>query len=208
MGKSSKERICEAMYETAEFKSLLAEVKERLASTKITKFEGVYHDGEKKSSIRVVIETDYMGTKKTEIANNTYMNASWWSVPKRILFDENSLKAIFKANFGILKPGSSKKFRVPTYNVKFESAKDEFLRKGDSHLALMILEESQAVSKRIANEVAEFCLTPEADQMKLEAADRYVIDTIKNVLLRFKDAKPEVIRQATEEYICTLVMDF
>lgn len=208
MGKPSKERICEALYETPEFKSLIAEVKERLTSTKITKFEGVYNDNDKKSSIRVFIESDYMGMKKTEISNNTYINPAWWSLPRRLLFDDSSLKAVFKANFGILKPGSTKKYLVPTYNVKYETAKDEFFRKAEGYLTTLIVNETQRESKRIADEVAAFCATPEADQMRQEAADRFTIDTIKNVLLRFKDARPEVLRQATEEYICSSIMDF
>lgn len=208
MGKSSKERICEAMYETAEFKSLLAETKERLASTKITKFEGVYSDNDKKSYIRIMIENDYMGNKRTEVASTSYMNPAYWSIPRRMLFDENTLKAIFKANFGMLKPGSKKKFLVPTYNVKFETAKDEFLRKAESHLMSSLLTEVQVASKQVADEVAAFCLTPEADQMKLEAADRYTIDTIKNVLLRFKDAKPEILKQAMDEFVCHAITEF
>lgn len=207
MGKSSKEKICEAMYETDEFKALVNEARERLNSAKVIGYKGHYSDYERKSSIKVDFETDFCGAKKTETIDTTYVSLNqYWTLPRKLFISEASIEQVFNANFGILRPNSTKKYRVPTYNVNRDTALNAFKDKAESHLFCQVDSLAYSASAALAKQVASFMVTPEADKLKQDATDRYTIDTIKSVLLRFKNASPEVLRQATEEFVCASIM--
>lgn len=207
MAKSSKEKICDAMYETAEFKALVKEVEERLASAQAEDFKAIYSDYDRKASIQTTISTTHLGVKKTSAVSAGHISAPYWSISRNVLYSEDDLKAVFKANFGKLKPGSTKKMLVPTYNVKKDVAFEEFRTRGLDRLGELASDAIRDCSVRIRTQVLSFMTTDEAKTMCQEATDRYTIDTIKATLLRFKDARPELLKAAMDEFVCHAIME-
>lgn len=207
MGRSSFEKISEAMVETAEFKSLMIEIKERIESVKITHYAGACNSYEPKASLMVHMESEYCGNKNVGASNvgNLKTNPFW--TMSRDLYMPESLKAIFNANFGVLKPNSTKKFRVPTYNVKRDKALEHFAAFARNKISVEFDSLVKSKSSHIRYLALEFDGTPEADQIKQDARDRFTIDSIKETLLRFKDARPEILKAAMDEFVCHAIME-
>lgn len=207
MGTSSFEKISGALFETAEFKSLMVEIKERIQSTKITHYAGACNSYEPKASLMVHMESEYCGRKCVGATNvgNLRTNPFW--TMSRDLYMPESFKSIFDANFGVLKPNSTKKFRVPTYNVKRDKAYEHFASKARNKVAVEFDVMVKEKSSQIRNQALEFDATSEADQIKQDTRDRFTIDSIKETLLRFKDARPEILKAAMDEFVCHAIME-
>jgi hypothetical protein len=207
MGKSSFEKITDALYETGEFKSLMIEIKERIQSTKITHYAGACNSYDPKATLMVHMETEYCGKKNEAASNVGNMKTNpFWTI-SRDLYLPDSFKAIFNANFGVLKPNSTKKYRVPTYNVKRDKAYEHFASNARGKIAVEFDTMIKDKSSQIRNQALEFDTTPMADQIKQDTRDRFTIDSIKETLLRFKDARPEILKAAMDEFVCHAIME-
>ena len=207
MGKSSFEKISEALVETAEFKSIIVEVKERIRSAKITHYIGQCSSYDPKATLIAQFETEYCGKKESGGANvNNLKTNPFWTL-SRDLYAPKDFGAVFFANFGVLKPNSKKKFRVPTYNVKQDKALEHFSSAARNKMSTEIDILLKEKSNSLRQQALEFDMTPEADQIKQDTRDRFTIDSIKETLLRFKDARPEILKAAMDEFVCHAIME-
>lgn len=207
MGKSSFEKISDSLFETDEFKSLMVEIKERIESVKITNYAGACNSYEPKASLMVHMESEYCGRKCVGATNVSNLKTNPFWTMSRDLYMPESFKSIFNANFGVLKPNSTKKFRVPTYNVKRDKALEHFASNARNKISVEFDTMIKSKSSHIRYLALEFDGTPEADQIKQDTRDRFTIDSIKETLLRFKDARPEILKTAMDEFVCHAIME-
>jgi hypothetical protein len=153
------------------------------------------------------MESEYCGRKCVGATNVSNLKTNPFWTMSRDLYMPESFKSIFNANFGVLKPNSTKKFRVPTYNVKRDKALEHFASNARNKISVEFDTMIKSKSSHIRYLALEFDSTPEADQIKQDTRDRFTIDSIKETLLRFKDARPEILKTAMDEFVCHAIME-
>jgi len=211
----STDKINELLVKTPEYAALRESCRTRLARAEVAKMSfGVDIDYSNGAKIRGAFAYVHIGYGNDVGVDQTVSEARVAWPGRMVCFEINGLttdgelRHPFEANFGVLKPFSTKKMRVPTFNVGPDKAKkawEEFVK---TRLAGELREDMSAAAVRLEGAVRNLFTTQKAIDGKQKAIDDHVVKNIKEVLLRFKGTRAEVLKRALDEFVCHEITEF
>ena len=118
-----------------------------------------------------------------------------------LLTPRQEVDGVVDATFGQLVPGYRKRFVVPTYFCKASKVKEELAKAVDADVRNALDDALQPRFRAMEAELAALTASPEAAAVRQECKDDFVVKKVKEVLLRFKDASPAVLKRALGEFV-------
>lgn len=128
-----------------------------------------------------------------------------WSMQELFITQEEAT-AIVEATFGVNVDGMKKPI-APTYNCKKSKILENCYEKFSDFFRRQRPEEMENARKLLTEECRARLASSETSEVCEKAMDDYTVGEIKKTLLRFKGARPEILKRALDEYVCHEIMD-
>lgn len=196
---ASYEKVVKRIQETNACKSLIEKARHRLSTLRVEEMTGgITYEGKPFLKFKVVSGTGDSAIIRSYEHRNAEFNI--WGFTD-MAYTRDEMRAVVKETFGVPVNQFSKRMVVPTYFCKIDKVHDEFQNSfGDLARQELGNLGNESIG-RIVTECRERILSTEAAQVLESTSDRYTIEEIKKTLLRFKDSKPEILKQALDEFV-------
>lgn len=202
---TSYDKVVALTMETSEFRALKERAMRRLATVRIGGMSAsCNYSGEPKLTLELLAGE---GAETLKMPAEERTDFRVWSI-NPLLYNEEEAEALVKSTFGVVRPGYKKKMVVPTYFCTEKKVVEELLSKMRPVLTGFLKEEAiMGVTDRLTKECVTAIASEEASACRQAARDDLIVLKIKTVLLQFKDARPDVLRRAMDEYVTHAIME-
>jgi hypothetical protein len=202
---TSYDKVVALTMETSEFRALKERAARRLATIRIGGMSAqCNYSGEPKLTLELLAGE---GAETLKMPAEERPDFRVWSI-KPLLYNEEEAEALVKATFGVVRPGYKKKMVVPTYFCTEKKVVEELFPKMSNAIAGFLKEEViEEATLRLTKECMAAISSEEASACRQAARDDLIVLKIKTVLLHFKDARPDVLRRAMDEYVTHAIME-
>ena len=192
MGTSSFDKINASLIKTADFHNYVVQVKEHLKNAAVGKWEfsdrGVNRPG---VSLKL---------KVGEWEPHFYIGDVQWEVRLDHMLGNRELNMIVENNFG--------KKGCPTYFCKPDKVQQKWPSAARQEVYNRLVDDISRCNERIRAEALAALTSPECEAARVEFHERCIADSIKEVLLKYKDvAKPHVLKMALDEFVTHEIME-
>jgi len=203
---TSYDKVVALTMETQEFRALKERAVRRFATIRIGEDLTAQcgYDGVPKLTLEILAGE---GAETLKMTAEEHIVFRLWSI-NSILYNEEEAEALVKATFGVVRPGYKKKMVVPTYFCNEKKVVEELYPKMRDVLVAHL--DEALISQRVnglTHECRAVFASEEAAACRQLARDNLIVEKIKNVLLQFKDARPDVLRRAMDEYVTHAIME-
>jgi len=202
---TSYDKVVALTMETSEFRALKERAARRLATIRIGGMSAqCNYSGDPKLTLELLAGE---GAETLKMSAEERGDFRIWSI-NPVLFTEEEVETIVKATFGVVRPGYKKKMVVPTYFCTEKKVVEELMPMARSAIASLlgadkVLEAVGLLEKKCTAAIA----SEEAAACRQAARDDLIVARVKGVLLQFKDARPDVLRRAMDEYVTHAIME-
>jgi hypothetical protein len=143
---------------------------------------------------------------KLNLMNDMFEYGNYpYNISMSALFDDDDIKNLVDATFGVKKFGSKKKMIVPTYNLKKEKVVDAVKNTMSTSLYNDHISRHTTESRAVDTVIRAHFASQECKDGKIEARALHIVEKLKEVMIKFPDVTPQIIERASNEAICHLV---
>ena len=197
------DKVINLLCQTVDFQNLRARSVRRLQTARIGKFKYKTDWGGKPVAIAVIAYGEGEEEQTQEVSSEYNAGKLYLNINPSVYWNKEEIGEVVEKNFGVVKPGF-KKPHVPTYFLNPDRVRDAFYeRSALLEVSALVLE----AKERVQQALDEYILTDEYKAGLQLAREDYTVEEIKKVLLRFKDATPDVLRRALNEFVMHEVME-
>ena len=202
----SYDKVIELLSNTQDFKNEKSAVQRRVANIRVErlKFDADWKGNPECYVIAAFGTDDEVLTQRFRCETSAEYEMI---VGVNSIINEANVKAIVDKNFGVTHPGFSKP-AVPTYFCNPERVKEILWNKARGLFNFNYdSNEFRTVKERLRQIRVEILASDEFANGMKKCRDDYTVEEIKKVLMRFKEASPELLKRALGAFVVESVME-
>ncbi len=197
MGISSYTRVCNLLIGTDDFKAYVAACERIFANLEVTRYEFNRHErGRPFPKFYVTafgVEFCRFSDRLVNFGSSEFRSiVDKLHHPGDICEHTPTFMQVFEQNLGT---------KVKTFNCSRDKIKLAYRERGMAFIDELFRERINLKISDLNGQAANISFTDKFIGDAKEAYDRQIIDEVKQVLLRFKDAEPAVLKTALDEFV-------